>query len=60
MTEKQVNRGAGYGLEILFMYTHTGLKKGVGWIQRKISEELKITNILQMKLSNTFPALSSN
>ena len=39
----QMNKGTGYGLEVPFTYTCTGLEKVVVWIQRKISEEMKTT-----------------
>lgn len=48
MTEKGLNRGAGYGLEVLVTYTNTGLEETVARYKEiqekkwKTSEKIKI------------------
>ena len=38
VTGKRVNRGGGYGLEILVKYTFLGPNKAIEWIEKRVTE----------------------
>ena len=44
VTGKRVNRGAGYGLEILVQYRYIGAEKAVEWTEKNIKEVFENTN----------------
>ena len=39
---KRVNRGAGYGLEILVCFIFKGHVKGIAWVKKKIEDAEKM------------------
>ena len=41
VNRKRINRGGGYGLEILSKYRISGQEKAVDWIKRKVTTFLK-------------------
>ena len=49
VTGNRLNRCGGYVLEVPVTYICRGLEKAVAWIQRKISEEIKITEKVKNK-----------
>ena len=49
VTGKRVEKGAGYAWDILVVCTCARLEKAVAWIQKRISEEIKITENIKIK-----------
>ena len=47
MTEKRLNRGAAYGLEIPLIYRFNGHEKASKWIKSKIQEVIKLEQVMK-------------